>query len=257
VTQQQEVLFAGAKAKLKRAETHIKELHGLITAFISSKPYRVSVELNPNGLYKTLKLTCTSELPDETGAVLGDALHNLRTPLDRVAAELVRLAGNVPGRDVYFPVRKTREELVKAINRGEISVAPQSVIDVIVNVAKPYTGGNDALCVLHALDITDKHLGDVPTVAITGAIVNGTFGSNRVNNFHMAVGGTGEINGLAFPANENFQGNAKALMTVVFGKGQPFEGKPVIEGLTHLHKLITGIVQAIEDAYVRSVQPTS
>src|ERR1019366_9034401 len=114
--------------------------------------------------------------------ILGDALHNLRTSLDFVATEITSVA-NKSVRYSKFPFRETRAEVVAAINGGLVKAAPPSVISTILDEVKPYKGGNDTLYALHDLDITDKHLLIVPTIAI--ATVSGVdlkYGGIKMTN---------------------------------------------------------------------------
>ena len=66
--------------------------------------------------------------------------------------ELVALCGEVPTRELSFPISETREKLEKVIENGRIKSLGSDIVDLFLDTIKPYKGGNDPLCALHDLE---------------------------------------------------------------------------------------------------------
>ena len=185
-------LFGDARRKIKRADQHIFRLNEVLHSFLKSDFYEFIVKKDAKTGQNCLEISA-HPMPEDVPLILGDALHNLRTSLDFVSTALARAAGkSVANRK--FPFRKTRDEVIAAVNGGLKDFAPQPVISAIIDEIKPYKGGNDALCTLHDLDITDKHLLIVPTISI--ATIKGVdlaFGGILMKNSTFMVEGGQKI----------------------------------------------------------------
>jgi len=244
-------IFHDAKLKIKRANQHIQELQRQLDVFLKTDFCRFHVKEDTQTGRHFLKFEQTKLLPVDIPAILGDALHNLRSVLDYVAFEIVN---NADGSTDYvkFPVRETRDELITALKGGEIQAAGADLIALIRDVIQPYKGGNgDAVWVLHGLDITDKHFRCVPVISVAALThVTGTAGVMTFADCSFAVGEGGELNIVGMPGKFTFQGYGQPAFAVLFGKGQVFEGQPVIPMLHQLAQLIASIVQAIEQTYL-------
>ena len=95
-------LFKGPKLKVQRAKKHISDLHNEIAAYMRRKPYRIVVEQDTEPQRCVLVIRVREEVPDNLATIIGDAVHNLRTALDILACELVRINSGDP-EGVYFP----------------------------------------------------------------------------------------------------------------------------------------------------------
>ena len=253
-----EELFSGAKLKVKRANQHIQELQTKLLAFLQTDFYRLHVEEEAKTGEHLLKFEQTKPVPDDIPTIIGDAIHNLRATLDLVACEIVTKAQGATDY-VKFPVMETRDELIAALNGGEIRVAGADIIALIRDVIQPYKGGNGHnVWVLHGLDITDKHLRLIPIVSVTALThVTGKAGGVTFTDCTFAVGDGGKVNILAMPGKFTFQGYGQPTLAVLFDKGQVFEGQPIIPTLHQLSQLVSGIIHAFEEAYLaRGQGPT-
>jgi hypothetical protein len=150
-----------------------------------------------------------------------------------------------------FPVRKTRQELEATINGGQIKIAGADIIDLIVNSIKPYVGGNDALCALHALDVTDKHKLLIPLLSVSALTnVNARIGGITFTNCSFTVSSDRVLNVGSFPDGElKIEGKATPAIGIAFDKGT-MEGEPVVPTLHQLSQIVSGVVDAIEKAYL-------
>jgi hypothetical protein len=116
------------------------------------------------------KLPQAVEFANSLGLLIGDAVHNLHTALDYAWIWALLTRGDGIGKRSKFPFRQTSEELKAALAGIEIK-STDPLFDLLITGIKPYPAGNDLLCLLHGLDITDKHHLLMPLVQV--AEVNG------------------------------------------------------------------------------------
>ncbi len=243
--------FHDARLKIKRADEHIAELQARLVAFLDTDFYSLSVEKDADTGTYLLRFGVVTSVPDDIATVIGDALHNLRTVLDYVAFEIVTCAGG-PTDFIKFPVRSKREEVKAALKGGEMKVAGSDIIDLILDVVQPYQGGNgDSLYVLHSLDMGDKHFKFTPVITVAALRnVTGKAGPVELDGCSFTADESGKLNVFGMPEEFTFVGYGEPVFMVVFGKGQPFEGEAIVPTLHQLSQLISGTVDAFEQAYV-------
>jgi hypothetical protein len=102
-----------AFAKVKRAEAHIRDLHGRIDAFHKAHPYEVLSEINAEGTEEIWYFRIGSEFPEELRVDIGTVLHLLRSPLDQAVCAIALLEHSTP-EGVMFPFGATSEKFEKA-----------------------------------------------------------------------------------------------------------------------------------------------
>jgi hypothetical protein len=86
--------FEAAKLKIERANKHIQELELSIASYFSENPCALVVEPFPGTLHSHAWIArIRKPVPLFLSAIIGDAVHNLRTSLDLLACDLVRLTG--------------------------------------------------------------------------------------------------------------------------------------------------------------------
>jgi hypothetical protein len=146
----------GPRTKLERAKEHTRELKAEIDAFINRKPYYTRTERDPDTGKETDYLIIEGELPPRWGAVIGDAIHNLRSSLDLLACQLVLVNGRTSLEGVYFPICKTVNGFEQSLSRLKAKGVGDKAISLLRRI-NPYKGGNDKLWRLHRLNIDDKH----------------------------------------------------------------------------------------------------
>lgn len=246
-------LFAGPRLKIERAKEHINDLQRRISAFEQSDVYSTVIQNDPNTGNNILYIVMADALPDEFALIIGDALHNLKAALDLLVNEVVYTRLGLYDDFTRFPVRDTREKLVIATNGGLVREASKAVTDFIVNTVKPYRGGNDAFWALHRLNILDKHRLLLPVFKVTA--LNGIrvkFEGDETFDF-----GTWVITGSRAVFHE-FQGkrnvkitdSGKPTLLILFDKGLPMEGRPVIESLHQLTEVVSETVEGIENVFL-------
>ncbi|MEG3169242.1 hypothetical protein U1737_13695 [Sphingomonas sp. LB3N6] len=160
----------GATLKIERTNLHFAELQRSISAYMATKPFRLTIEPDVANSAKHVRLRINQEVPSRLGAMVGDTIHNLRSALDILACDLARANGNgslSAIRETYFPISANSELFEKGIRNpvsGEWHQAAKKKIrrlsahhQQIISSMKPYQGGNDDLWHLHQMDILDKH----------------------------------------------------------------------------------------------------
>ena len=241
--------FGAARLKLARAAHHISELEGEIATFMASKPVVLIVEQHP--LFADLGSHCWTArirkpVPSEFATIIGDAAHNLRSALDLMASDLVRLNGQST-KDVYFPVAKDAAGLEGQIRDKNFRRAHPDVVDLLRSL-KPYTGGNLALRGLHDLDIMDKHQAIIPALSAARTepfviFMNGA--RNDIPAWESVIPHDGWM-AMVMPGMDNVPLGTEiaATFSVVFRKDTPFPTNYVIPTLRSLHEYCASIVEA-------------
>lgn len=159
--------FRGSRLKVKRAKQHISELDREITAFRKLRPYRLVVEGDGNpptrhALVKRIR----EPMPDSVPLLIGDAIHNLRSALDHVICDAIRLRGGTIDQNTQFPMPKG-DNLEGAIEHRGIDQAGPEVVEIVRGL-KPNKAGNPDLRLIHDLDIDDKHKLLLPVASTIG-----------------------------------------------------------------------------------------
>ena len=95
--------LALVRLKVERAEKHFIELEVAIQAFLATEPYRVIKKINPQVV---CEISQANSVPDHIGAIIGDAVQNLRSALDHLCRQLMLVAMGVEAseRDSHFPI---------------------------------------------------------------------------------------------------------------------------------------------------------
>jgi hypothetical protein len=159
---------AGVRLKVDRAVYHIKALETAIQQFMDSNPYDAVRETDAKSGDYSFRLKVHREIPLAWAALIGDAVHNLRSALDHLMVELVLANGGRPTKATEFPIFQNLQAYdTKAA--GKMTGASQQAIDLI-NAARSYKGGNDGLWQIHELDIIDKHRALVPAFGSFSAL---------------------------------------------------------------------------------------
>lgn len=159
-------VFPGPYAKTKRARKHIKDLLEEIKNYKSSDPIRFNCKIEnlENGDVCWHVEFSQAPIPHEVGAIIGDAIHNLRSALDLMSSDLAKL-NNQRSDNVYFPFGKDQEHFENTIKQKNFHKTGNDAVELLRSFS-PYNGGNDALRALHDLDIQDKHTDLIPAISV-------------------------------------------------------------------------------------------
>ena len=213
-------IFAAPRTKVQRAKGFVAELSAETQRYIDSKPCTVKVIQPDPATPPTIEVRWDG-IGLTPGAIIGDAIHNLRTALDLMASELATLNGK-SNKDVYFPLSDSAETLDDAIKRRRFDKAGDDAV-ALLRTIKPYRGGNELLRLLHDLDISDKHTALVPVGALRDIKVAGAYSIDDPLN------GCWEVE----------MPNA----SVIFPDDAPMAGRPIVEALEEMVQLVESILE--------------
>ena len=160
--------FDAPRLKLRRARHHIDDLTNRIREFLTRRPFYLELAADPTFIGgKKWVVRAREEVPLEYAAIIGDAVHNLRSALDLLACDVVR-ANRQSDESVYFPFASSQAKLPEVIKQRHLDRAKPAVYSLIVKWA-PYNNGNVPLRAIHDFDIMDKHQALIPTVDMLGS----------------------------------------------------------------------------------------
>lgn len=155
----------GARLKVKRAQHHLGDLQQQVADWLVSTPEpQFMQEVLDGGHTHVVRLVDAPQTPIAWSLILGDALHNLRSALDLLTWQAVIAGGGTPGSKTGFPVfpRNTKDQGDKGVTIA-LRGASHDLVEAIRRF-QPYNRcrdrdalRNDALWLLHRLNIEDKH----------------------------------------------------------------------------------------------------
>jgi hypothetical protein len=235
--------FNSSRLKIERAYRHIEELKTVFESFLSSDFCRVSVEPQSDTGSQIIKVGSIATLPSETALIIADAVHNLRTALDHAMAEI--LEGH---KWIQFPVGKERHNFESHSTYQTIKKTFPDLAVFLLDEVMPYDNGKPSIWAASKLDNIDKHnllIAIINVNRLTGVslehenltLENGTFtfSSGRAINFAAIPPGPVKITN-----------KGKASAQILFGKGQPLEGQPIIESLVEMADITLQTLGALE-----------
>lgn len=148
--------FEAPRWKILRARSHIHEIQAETQRWANSR--REEEKHGP--VWTNIPLA------------IGDAIHNLRSALDHLACDVVRLNGRNP-KGVYFPFGTDPDTLETQIVEKHFDRAPAGAIQLL-REQEPWRGGRLVLREIHDLDVKDKHELIIPVMTVTSkAVVKG------------------------------------------------------------------------------------
>ena len=222
--------FHASKLKIERAKKHILDLNALLTNFLASDFYSVTVEKESQYGLSLLKIDFDeTQFPSDGAAlIIGDALHNLKSALDLLYFQVVS-HGGVTTKYTMFPIRNTRQELIGPLkNALETHQISSAVHDFILDTVKPYKAGNYPLWAVHDLNVWDKHQLLIPVLKLMRFV-----GIRLETNEHTPVN-EGSIYYLDSPCYITLpddrpitlKDKGHAAGNILFGLGLAYEGQP-------------------------------
>jgi hypothetical protein len=223
------VRFKDAHLKIERAREHMAEFDAYATKVFGREfaPYITTYELDSETGACIAKFMATDAIK-RFAILCGDAIHNLRAALDFVWYELTSADAPPEGKRIRFPVYPTRKHLEDFIKARETQVSVVNLSGKLLDVIKPYKGGNpvgDCIYALHQLDIRDKHHLLIPQIQVSHV-----WGDDTEDSAKVAYGAN-LIN--TFGTKDQHQGELSA--SIIFGEGAfPVEGKPVSQTIRSL-----------------------
>lgn len=211
--------FAGSRMKIQRARRFLEELGAELERYNANEPYTVKIVTNDMGAPSAeIAWKGVGLLP---GAILGDAIHSLRTALDQMASELARRNGR-SDKGVYFPFSESPETFEAAVTSRKFAKAGEDAVHLLKQF-QPYRGGNDDLRAIHDLDIIDKHSTLIPAAQSRVVKISGNYKiSDPLAGNHTVAGNT----------------------IYLFPPSTSLEGREILPTLKNLVELVEGVLEA-------------
>lgn len=252
--------FSDSQANIKRAYSKFGGLKSLVNRYIRETQITVREETKSDCVYTICRI---NDLPPED--IQWDAveiIHRLRNALDKAVVAMVERNGiglsgvNFPfggidgntGEPNVFPSAGTEKSLKKKFTAEQW--------DFIVNVCKPYPGGNDTLWTINEIANFDKHRKGIVTVRptmwpSTVRIVEGDQrggGSYRLmptDCDHMVSDKEAETVIAEFSGPGYLKVEQELSIDVVFGEITPVANKNVLVTLNQSIRMVDGLVKAM------------
>lgn len=241
--------LADSKSKLEWARNHLPDIEVALARFFESQPCEFFNETSPDKSEVHVKLKLTKPIPREISHLVGDTIHNLRASLDYAACDLAELSGEKNIDNVYFPFGKTKEAF--EANAKEKLKKLSKEASAHICALKPYRRGNEALWLVHYLDLSDKHRRLTPI---------GMTGSTSAHIEHMTLGGmsfaapkweslaTG-MRVATIQSDTLWTGKISAQTTVAFGEIQSIAQAPIEPLVQQLVHECESVIASIETKF--------
>ncbi|PYU30723.1 MAG: hypothetical protein DMG31_13430 [Acidobacteria bacterium] len=269
--------FDRLTSKVERAEHHITYLCVEWDKF-RVQAYKVSSNDDFNTGERIYRLEQAWPIPDMFPAIVGDAVHCLRSALDHLIYRMAEVYCQKPPliAGLYFPTGNNRDEFIKCLEAAAEHKSKKSGVvkrlgpEAIkaLKAIEAYDGGKGAILRhIHCLDLFDKHR-TLLTAALSNPLV--TMDRDSIARYKAAVGITDRLTPdqeasvfktescAPFPlkqgdilhrvpiakANENM----KPEFQIAFGEPQVVKGKPIAPTLHQAAHLIRDITWAFYES---------
>jgi hypothetical protein len=114
--------LAGTVEKLRRSDAHLVLLYEQVGAYMQDATQMLVPNRDPNTGDGYFVYKVTKEPPLYLSTIIGDVLHNIRSSLDYLAHELIKLNGFPTGFMTQFPICATEKEFLnESINRNRLA----------------------------------------------------------------------------------------------------------------------------------------
>lgn len=258
--------LTGPQLKIRRANRHLAELKRLFDRYIDIHVKRIAAvnrdQAVPAGDY-------VDPFDETIPTVIGDILHNLKSALDHTYCTAVRVNGGKVTRHTKFPFYQTEREVKSHLSQAKKNKNPphSNVCRCILDVAKPFDGGEKALYHLHNLNNLDKHKMIIPTVGAfrsgdiffrdrTGEVNSSFIGSPNIkfnvrSNLQIFGSQNDTENLVLFDIGTRtveFAGNPYEFFKIEFADDQPLAGKEVWQVLAEMLRDTAVVLSKMHEA---------
>jgi len=254
----------GPRLKLARAKEHLDLLTGEVDAFLKSKPYTVTVEVDQQQPGMLIRGWVNSTPKPMWGVVAAEIAHQCRSALDQMVFQAAPGRVRKRGRTA-FPIRveeRTRDgQGIEIVGIPMVSFLHQKAL-AVVERAQPYKRTDippkfDLLAIMADLDNDDKH-SLTTEVSCPGAGLQANLTFDRPVDLAkirlISIGG-GVIrkNGAPIgrieaetPKGTTVQVQPHVAFQVQFGKGSSASQLPMVELCRDIHARVAQIVDEFQ-----------
>jgi hypothetical protein len=158
-------MFESVQLKIERADHHIADLKGQFKAFVARKPHRFAIGQDAESGQPAIQIRFVETVPKPFSAIIGDAVHNLRSALDHMTWDIIGYDGGTQDRDLQFPCRGSREQHKLACE--QLKTPSDWVKQFFIRHEAFPEGKGQVFHLLNRLDNADKHRAIDPIMAAT------------------------------------------------------------------------------------------
>ncbi len=245
-------IMKGPRLKVERANYHINTLIR-DCAVMPAHLYEVSngqtEHLHPITKQYRFALTYRPKqpIPEHYGAIMGDAVNNLREALDYWIRGATMCVG--PRRKLHFPFAASWEALKTSKNYGQVERTFPDAAKFISEQIKPCRDTNLHLWAAASLCNDNKHDDFLPVTSATEWGGNVTL---RAGNISMQLptfvfDANRPLNAVGSDGPMSIENEFKVSATITFPKGAIFENEPVIPTLLHMSQVVSQTLDMLEE----------
>jgi len=250
------MIFEESKLKLERAQELIDELDAVVRRYAQEVGGYIKKEYD--GIHTVIKVGMTQPLPKKVALIAGDAIHNIRSSLDFLAVECVRLAGHPDEKKVYFAFGENETKFRQQFKEKKLRLCHPEIAKYLEHEVCAHKDQNPLLWALHQSDISDKHGKINPVFQAT--ILEDFHVINKISNIHVHFSRLSydEENG-GFVVGKmvgevEVELKKQPFCYLLFGPNDYLHGKDVKEYLEKFLKAAKDIVDKCEELMPDSVK---
>ena len=119
--------FSSARAKLRRAQIHLKQAQAIYTAYVDDNPYTTFRDMDSDGWHR-IGIATIKAWPPELALVLGDAANCLRASLDHLAfACVIGKPNPKEEKAIEFPILNTTQQFQSTMGKLSKWLSPSAL----------------------------------------------------------------------------------------------------------------------------------
>ena len=255
-TSRQTPSLDGCRRKVERAKHHIDNITADARSFLTSCGYRLRRDHqgDPPWLILTVEEVNLPQVPEQFSIVAGEAIYQLRTTLDHLVFELIRLQNHEPTRKNSWPILTQKN--IPVFERKTKGVSPSAL--QLIESLQPYQMGDryeeHTLWRLRELNDWDKHRFVIRTflAAYHGIEIEWTDDAGRSQKFSES--GSEEIKrgdefrvGPGRGIRPETEIDIKTSSFIVFEDIAGFNSKPIGTTLDELADEVARIVESFSE----------
>jgi hypothetical protein len=172
------------RLKLDRAQVHRDAIRVMLRPFDDGEIQILREKDEHRDDWYTLRIILPES--DRTlPVIIGDCLHNIRSPLDHLVYQLVKLNGHTPARSNQFPICESPDGFKRHLMRDSlcgVHIKDKRLIETLQPYSlDPRNPRAHPLWILNELMNTDKHR-TLNTITMTATNITAFFGGHRSDN---------------------------------------------------------------------------
>ena len=248
-------VMESARLKIKRANRHIDEIIA-DQASLPKRPYNLGVIHQSVAPLRypdcdLLIYTPRESISKHFGAIVGDAVNNLRESLDIWMNNAALCVG--PITKLHFPFSAKREDLETSKHFISVKKAFLDAATFIAENIEPCRDTNLNLWAATSLCNANKHNDLFPLVGLSSIRAQHIVtGNNSFENITLRGDANKPFRLIRAPLQSlSIKGDLKLSIEITFPNGAIFEDQPVVPTLTHMSQVVSQTLDALE----RFIQP--